>query len=274
MRYALVVAFRHGLLIVIALARIASASPDEAAAAFERGRAFEAQGRLPEACAAFAESVRLDFQYGALFNFATCEQKRGNLATALTAFRQIAESDTNNQRAERSREYVSVLEPRVSRIRIVIADATSSTAITLDSKPVRANAPIAVDPGVHRIVVTTPTTPPLFRTVEISKEHELVTVDIALLSTTAEDKPRPVETSSTTRRAKLVVAGGALTVVAGLVVGGVALSRWSSAQDLAESDPDAANERVDGVKVLGNVSTLLLSAGVVAVGVGIYLWQR
>jgi len=274
MRYAVVVAFRHGLLLVIALARTASASPEEAAAAFERGRVFEEQGRLPEACAAFAESVRLDFQFGALFNFATCEQKRGNLATALGAFRQIAEGDTNKVRAARSREYVSVIEPRVSRIRVAIAGATSSTAITLDSKPVRANAPIAVDPGVHRIVVTTPTTPPLFRTVEITKENELVTIDIAQTPVTLEETSGEPNTPPGDRTAKIVIAGGAVTLVAGLVVGGVAFSRWRSAQDLAESDPDAANERVDGVMVLGNTSTVLLAAGAIAIGVGIYLWRR
>ncbi len=267
-------------LLVVMLARVAIASPTDAEAAFERGRVLFEAGKLDEACAAFAESVRIELQYGALFNLATCEEKRGHLASALAAFRRIANEDANEQRVARSREYIDSLEKRVPRMRLSIKGGTSTTAVTLDGAPVDAKDPIPLDPGSHRIVVTAPTGAPILRTAEVKTEGEETVIAIELPSS-ASTQPdlmrqpeRPLADPPSHRGAKIVVGSGTAAVVAGFVFGGLALSRWNDAQDLAMTDPSGANAKLDDVRTVGNASTVLVSAGALAVGIGIYLWSR
>ena len=272
---------RAAACLVVLFARVAIASPSDAEAAFERGRVLLEAGKLDEACAAFAESVRIELQYGALFNLATCEEKRGHLASALAAFRRIATEDANEQRVQRSREYIESLEKRVPRMRLSIKGRTPTTAVTLDGTPVDPKQPIPLDPGAHRIVVTAPTGAPIFRTAEVKTEGEETVIAIELPtaeSSQQQDLARKPETLTpegpSHRGAKIVVGTGTAAVVAGFVFGGLALTRWNDAQDLAMTNPDAANAKLDDVRTVGHASTILVSAGALAVGVGIYLWSR
>ena len=60
---------------------------------FERGRALQKDGKTAEACAAFGESLRLEFAYGTLFNVANCAELDGNLGTAWKAYHRLASED-------------------------------------------------------------------------------------------------------------------------------------------------------------------------------------
>ncbi|MFO0759346.1 MAG: hypothetical protein U0359_22830 [Byssovorax sp.] len=53
-----------------------------AEAAFEAGRELMRQGKVPEACAKFDESLRLDRALGTLLNLAMCEEKKGDVGAA------------------------------------------------------------------------------------------------------------------------------------------------------------------------------------------------
>jgi len=260
----------RALLIVALLVSRAAATPAEDA--FERGRVLLTQKKIPEACAAFEESLRLDYQFGTLYNLALCDMQRGKLATALLALRKIAKEDHNAARRTKAESLATQLESRVPRIRIKVMppDAT----LTLDGQAVVAAERVPVDIGPHEVTAEAPNTVAKRRSVEATREGETVVVAIELAAEQQQAPPPPPPPTS--RRAlagKIVIGVGAAALISGLVVGGVALRDWNHAQETAKTDPDAANAEVEHVQRLGNASTVLVVAGAVAASVGIYLWR-
>src|SRR5260370_9884027 len=63
--------------------------PIAAETLFERGKRLIEQGRTAEACAAFAESERLDPAGGTLLRLALCREAEGKLASAWLAFTEV-----------------------------------------------------------------------------------------------------------------------------------------------------------------------------------------
>src|SRR5262245_12604205 len=92
-----------------------------AEALFEKGRAAMEKGDFNTACAAFAESNRLDPAPGTLFNQADCEEKRGHLATAWQLFdltmSKIPEAD---ERRESVQERADALKERLPKLTITL----------------------------------------------------------------------------------------------------------------------------------------------------------
>ena len=275
------------LLLSLAVAGVAAAAPSAADEAFERGRALMTAGKIAEACAAFEDSLRLDFQLGTLFNLAQCDARRGKLATALAAFRRIAREDTANAtRAARARELADALDKRVPHLRIALAGGTAQ--VTLDGAPVDIAAPLAVDLGTHVVAAGREQ-----RTITVAKEGETIDVALALAPPPPAPPPAPPPTTPMPREvpppgpppmpppphrsrapALITLAVGAAVAGTGLVVGGFAWARWRDAERLGMTDPMAADREVDHVRTLGNASTVLVAVGAAAIAVGVYLWRR
>jgi len=275
------------LLALAAVAGVAAAAPSPADEAFERGRALMTAGKIAEACAAFEDSLRLDFQLGTLFNLAQCDARRGKLATALAAFRRIAREDTANAtRAARARELADALDKRVPHLRIALAGGTAQ--VTLDGAPVDIAAPLAVDLGTHVVAAGREQ-----RTITVAKEGETIDVALALAPPPPAPPPAPPPTTPMPREvpppgpppmpppphrsrapALITLAVGAAVAGTGLVVGGFAWARWRDAERLGMTDPMAADREVDHVRTLGNASTVLVAVGAAAIAVGVYLWRR
>jgi hypothetical protein len=249
--------------------------PTKADEAFDRGRTLMAEGKIPEACAAFEESLGLDYQLGTLYNLATCNEKRGKLATALVALQKVVADDKNEPRRAKAQELVAQLEVRVPSLQISLEPSIAGTHVTLDDSPLAdLTAPVRVDLGSHIIVVTAPGRAEARRTIAVDAEGQVVPVTVELGAELA--VVRAVAPPTTSKRivvGKLATAGGAAVVVTGLVVGGVALRDWHRSQDDARTDTTLANEEVAHVRTLGNVSTALIIVGVVTVGTGLYLWR-
>jgi tetratricopeptide (TPR) repeat protein len=125
-------------LLVVVAARLAAAdpNPERADAEFERGRQLLAAHRYDDACAAFSDSLRDDFQYGTLYNLATCEESRGHLASALRAFRRIEAEDRNAERRTQAKAASARLAKRVARLVITVPAQPGSVIVTLDGKDV------------------------------------------------------------------------------------------------------------------------------------------
>lgn len=269
-------------LLTVAIASVAAAAPSPADEAFERGRALMTAGKIAEACAAFEDSLRLDFQYGTLFNLAQCDARRGKLATALAAYRRIAGEDTANAtRAARARELAAALEPRVPHLRITLTGGTAQ--VTLDGAPIDIAGPLAVDLGAHVVAAGGAQ-----RSVTVANEGDTVEVALALAA------PSPAVASAAPPReapppgpppmpppphrsrvpALFTLWAGSAVAGTGLVIGGFAWARWRDTERLGMTDPMAADREVDHVRTLGNVSTALVAVGAAAIAVGVYLWRR
>ncbi len=122
------------------------------------------RGDLATACPALEESQRLDPGVGTLLNVAVCHEQSGRTATAWTDFEEalaIAEREGQAERAEFAREHMASLEPRLSRIVLVVpADVDRATpTIRRDGSEVARPAwgrAIPIDPGPHTIEVAAP----------------------------------------------------------------------------------------------------------------------
>lgn len=131
-------------IVVIALALAGRADAERPGdREFERGRKLMLKGDVAEACAAFAESQRLDPQYGTEFNLGQCYQKLGRLSAALEAYQDVARRDPNVQRRDAAATLAAELEPRVPKLQIQLDHPPASVAVTVDG----AGRSVAIDPA-------------------------------------------------------------------------------------------------------------------------------
>ncbi|HSD88189.1 MAG TPA: tetratricopeptide repeat protein [Kofleriaceae bacterium] len=122
---------------------------------FERGLKLMQKGDIAEACAAFAESQRLDPQYGTEFNLGQCYQKLGRLSAALEAYQDVGRRDPNVQRRDTAAKLAADLEPRVPKLQIQIDHSPATVAVTVDgggrSVAIDPGKPFPVDPGEYTV---------------------------------------------------------------------------------------------------------------------------
>ena len=91
---------------------------------FDEGDRLMAAGKFAQACPKYAASNKLDPQLGALLHLADCYAKNGQVASAWTSFRDAAEiaQQRDDGRAAFATEQANLLEPRLSRLTLVVSD--------------------------------------------------------------------------------------------------------------------------------------------------------
>lgn len=293
---------RSALVIVLGLLGLthtAAAQPaTPAIELFKQGRALAKAGKHAEACEKFQKSLEIDPQLGTLFNIAQCEEKIGKLASALAAYREVADKDTNAQRKALAAEDQNKLAPRVPKLVVQIQSPPAGLSITLDGptggKPIDANTPIDVDFGDYNVIARANGYRELSSTVKVDTEGETKTVPLALALVHAEEptpapQPTPVATVTATGPAphsnrKLygvigTIAGGVILATGG-AFGAIAHSDWNTA--LADcggsthcantADASKANSDGSSASSAGNLSTVLVIAGGAIAATGIVLW--
>lgn len=270
----------RAMLVVIGLARIAVAEPNRAAdQTFERGRELMAKKQFAEACAAFEQSQRLDPQFGTLFNLADCEVQLGKLATAWGRYRELERTDSNQERRALSAQLAAQLERRMPKLVIAVSARPTRLHVVLDGVDSTAlvGVPIPVDFGDHAIAADAPGFHAMSTTATINAEGRVVRVDVRLDPLDAAESPTipihatapPIDAPS--RRVPIIAfaTGGAL-VVGGLVTGTFAYTTWHHATSCTSCDPVTLSH---DARVLGDVSTALVIAGLASAGVGLWLWH-
>ena len=262
-------------------------------------------GKYDVACPQLAESYRLDPAAGTLLNLASCEEKRGRLADAWQAYRDLAQTlSAGDDRLAFVKKQVESLGPRVPRLSLrLAASAPEATKLTRDGVVVgRASQgePLPVNPGDHVLVVSAPgfreRTVPLTlregesRDVELAPGDPLApastvvapppAVPSATLSTSAASPPaappRAAEAPSSGARGigHALVGGGVAALALGAVAGILAVQRRGVVRD--HCDP-ALRCDDDGLKATGDfrtlatASTVAFAIGVAGVGAGGYL---
>lgn len=152
----------------------ARAQSAEAEALFRDGRSLIKAGKLAAGCDKLAASERLESSVGTLLNLGDCREKLGKLVSAWAAFRKAeamarrAGSDDRRQ-AEAGRR-AALLEPRLSKLVIDVADRADGEVVRRDGQIVDEaewNTPLPVDLGRTTITAEAPGRRPWRTTVAI-----------------------------------------------------------------------------------------------------------
>jgi hypothetical protein len=137
--------------------------PTRAEALFREARQNLTEGNYSAACPKLEESQRLDPATGTLFNLARCYELAGRLATAWTAYIDVAEQthrDAQHQREAAARERIAALESRLSFLVVRLTEPLpASIHLLLDGKDMplaRAGVAVPIDAGEHALRASAP----------------------------------------------------------------------------------------------------------------------
>jgi hypothetical protein len=132
---------------------------------FDEGKRLMDAENYTAACPKLAESQRLDPGNGTLARLATCHEKQGRTATAWSEFAELVTSAQRAGQADRerfARQRIAVLEPRLSRLTIVVpADVATIAGLVVQRDAIAVGVAawgvgIPVDPGDHTVEASAP----------------------------------------------------------------------------------------------------------------------
>lgn len=267
---------------------------------FREGRKLMEEGKYDVACDKLAESQRLDPSSGTLLNLAACHQKQGKIATAWAEYLaagRLAQTQSRPERVEEAKARASELEPKVSYLKIVLAEKTNETTVKIDNVKLESSAlgsQIPVDPGERSVEISAPGHKTLTMKVTVGAEHDVQTLTVPKLEAEAAAEPPPTgdtpppptgdqppaaDTGPKTAPSSSVlpyVVGGAGVVALGVGTAFAFMAR--SAYDDAESacpshtgcSKDAIDQR-DKAETRANIANIGVGIGIVGIGVGAVL---
>ena len=155
LQLALAIAF--AITAAIGFAKLASADTGETAeAALERGKAAMKDGRITEACAAFAASAKIDPKIDTRLRLAKCYEQDGKLVAAARLFRDAADDDTDAARRQTSIAKAAKLEARAPKLRLALTSRPAGLVVKVDGIEVPSNEDVLVDLGPHEVTATAP----------------------------------------------------------------------------------------------------------------------
>ncbi len=274
------------------------AEVNEADALFRDAQKLLGEGKTHEACAKFARSQELDAGIGTLLNLAKCHVAEGRPATArreLTEAARLAAArgPEDRDRAEYAKKQAAELDARVATVKLDLP--AGATSVEVDGHAVSASewaAPLPLDPGDHRVVVTGPGQAPREASITVPAGPGALSLAVPLAASASEpavepaitpggpgESPGPLPTVGEDphhgrRRAGFVVGGfGVAGVVVGAVFGVSAIGKKSDEKAHCQgSFCDATGLELDAqAHRSAALSTVAVSAGIAAIGVGLAL---
>jgi serine/threonine-protein kinase len=315
MRTLSILTFSLALALAGPLAAQPSAESKAAAEAlFDEGKKLMDGGDYGAACPKFEQSEALDPALGTALNLAGCYEKIGRTASAWATFRRAAAVAKAKKQADReklARKRADALEANLSRLTIVVPEASRVTGLSVTRNGVAIGSElfgqaVPVDPGTFSIEASAPGKVTFKTQVELAtKANQSVTIPVLENDTGAaastEPAPPPVapvenvppvepppteldqppadaDTGSSQRTIGLVVGGAG---VVGLVVAGVFALKAKSTYDDSKAeclpaDPNRCSpkgvELRDDARSSGNVATIAGGLGLAALVGGSILY--
>jgi len=271
---------------------------------FDEGRSLLTAGKVAEACRKLEESWRLNPLPGTLLNLAVCHEQEGRTASAVAEFRQaraLAERDHRDDRLSLADGHLRAIEGKVSSLVIVVgADADRpDLSVSRDGTAVGRTvwgSRIPMDPGEHVVEASAPNKKPWKALVKVLPDGDVQTVTLKPLED-AEPAPLPSPPPSpatpppapppqvvvpaehhglSTRRAAglATAAGGLVGVGIGTYFGLLAIQKHGAPGATCDTTPCLPQSYTlnSQAGTAADISTVAFAAGVVALGVGAFLW--
>ena len=251
------------------------------------GRARMKEGKYEEACAAFAESLRLERAVGTLYNIALCSEELGRTASAWSAYKAVAADPSSNaDRARIAKEKAAALEPQLSRVRFVFEQRVPELVVLVDGKPlgpVLLAEGVVVDPGSHKARAEASQHVPWESSFEVRGNGERVQLFVPTLKALPVEAPRPLpssppEAGRTSTPGWIVTGVGLLALGAGATTGILAADSAGAAKgcpcERGSQEAQRATAAYDQAQLFGNTTNVLLPVGAVLTAVGVYLVVR
>jgi hypothetical protein len=261
---------------------------------FDEARELFQAGEFPAACAKFAESQRLDPKGGTLLNLAICSEKVGKTATAFNQFSQAVAQARRDGRMERvsfAEEHLEALRKRLSSLTIIVPAVVRVSGLRVHVDGVLLDelawdAKVPIDPGEHVISASAPGFRPGSYRVHVggkAEQHMFTLPELTSLeepaantpSNTVENEPEPQDTGATRRSWGVIIGGlGIAAGATGIAFGVSALSGRQRAEELCRNNRcDAEGEATnDTARTHAWIANASLAAGIVGLGVGVYLY--
>jgi hypothetical protein len=258
---------------------------------FDEARALVDDKNYAKACPKFAESERLDPGGGTILNLALCHEAEGKTASAWTDFNEAlsrAIRDGRPEREARARERIAVLQPKLSRLTVIVPDgAPADLDLTVDSVPwgaVMRGAAVPLDPGPHLVVAKVRDASPWSITVTLGANADAKTVVVPPLGSAAAIPPPTPPTPALVDRTSDATphtshTAGWIFAVAGVAASGVgtyfglrALAKRSDSD--AYCQPGCTQHGVDlndQAITAAWISDVAIGLGVASVATGVYL---
>lgn len=249
------------------------------------------------ACKRFRESNRLDPAVGTMLNLATCEDRRGRVATAWELFRGAFEKlPPSDPRHDYAKAQVDRLEPRLPHVTLALAAGAPADTKVKDGETVYSGAsfglPLPVDPGKHELVIEAPGRETRTLSVEI-REAATMTIEIApgiekVETGAGGETPQPAQGDVQVSAAGAnsggfgkkqwgFVAGGVglVGIGVGITTGIMALGKKSTADeqcsDALQRCSQEGHDAASSGRTLAAVSTVGWIVGALGVGAGAFL---
>lgn len=282
----------------------ASAQSAEAESLFNDGNALMSQGKLAEACDAFAASNRIEARAGTLIRLGECREENHQLASAWSAYKDALARVKDPRKKQIAEAKIAEIEPRLSHLTIHVAAATAGLQLTRNGEALDNalwNRAVPIDGGDYVIAARAPGRAAWDQEVHVPEASGAITVEVPELAVPASHPPPPPAAPSpapaprstpavdrvespgmfTTRRE--IALGAAGVAVAGAVVGAVLGHSAKAKQNDAFaicSDPSVAcggaaraNQLLDDGRHLALEANIAFGvAGVAAIAAGV-LWM-
>lgn len=246
---------------------------------FAEGKALMASN-LIQACDKFDQSLRENpAALGTLLNVALCDEKLGRVASAVAHFSEARDRAKEQNLPEHERaavEHIAKLAPEVPHVTVALAEPLPGATVLLDDRvvPLDQLAEIAVDPGERVVVVSAPQRLPYRTRLTITPSARLqVAVPPLARSITVTSSRRRIGQITTIAGAAAIGTGIGLGLYAWHLYDGQYPDHCTKADGGDHCDADGLRN-TDRARSIGTVGTVVGIAGVVAAGVGAYLWLR